>query len=90
MADNKKTTAKKGTNKNSRSQKKAKQKRNRVILIAIEALVILVAVVAAVVIYAMDKKGGNEGVGGSNLISTEVKKENLAVNEELEVENYWV
>ena len=89
MADNKKTTAKKGTNKNSRSQKKAKQKRNRVILIAIEALVILVAVVAAVVIYAMDKKGGNEGVGGSNLISTEVKKENLAVNEELEVENYW-
>ena len=88
MAENKKNTAKKKTQAKGKSQKKAKQKRNRAILIAVEALVILVAVVVAIVIYAMDKKGGNEGAG-SNLISTDVNTENLAVNEELEVENHW-
>ena len=54
----------------------------------VEAIVILVAIVAAVVIWAMDKKGGNEGAG-SNLISTDVNKENLSVNEELENEDFW-
>lgn len=81
----KKTTAAKGR---SNSNKKAKQKRNRAIIIAVEAIVILVAIIAAIVIWAMDKKGGNEGAG-SNLISTDVNKENLAVNEELENEDFW-
>lgn len=88
MADKKKNTAKKGTKAKSNTSKKAKQKRNRTLLIVVEAFVILVAVVAAFIIYAMDKKGGNEGAG-SNLISTDVNTENLAVNEELETENFW-
>lgn len=91
MAENKKSTAKQGSKAKTttkKTTKKAKQKRNRALIIAIEAIVILVAVVAAIVIYAMDKKGGNQGAG-SNLISTDVNKENLAVNEELETENFW-
>lgn len=88
MADNKKSTAKKGTKAKGNTAKKAKQKRNRTLLIVVEAFVILVAVVAAFIIYAMDKKGGNQGAG-SNLISTDVNTENLAVNEELETENFW-
>lgn len=88
MAENKKSSTKRTTAAKGRSNKKAKQKRNRAIIIAVEAIVILVAVVAAIVIWAMDKKGGNEGAG-SNLISTDVNKENLSVNEELENEDFW-
>lgn len=88
MAENKKSSTKRTTAAKGRSNKKAKQKRNRAIIIAVEAVVILVAIVAAVVIWAMDKKGGNEGAG-SNLISTDVNKENLSVNEELENEDFW-
>lgn len=92
MAENKKNTAKQGNKANTKTKKttkKAKQKRNRAIIIAIEAVVILIAAVAAIVIYAMDKKGGNQGAG-SNLISTDVNKENLSVNEELETtDDYW-
>jgi LCP family protein required for cell wall assembly len=88
MAENKKSSTKRTTAARGRSNKKAKQKRNRAIIIAVEAIVILVAIVAAVVIWAMDKKGGNEGAG-SNLISTDVNKENLSVNEELENEDFW-
>ncbi len=88
MAENKKNSTKRTTAAKGRSNKKAKQKRNRAIIIAVEAIVILVAVVAAIVIWAMDKKGGNEGAG-SNLISTDVNKENLSVNEELENEDFW-
>lgn len=90
MAENRKSSTKKTTAARGRSNsnKKAKQKRNRAIIIAVEAIVILVAIIAAIVIWAMDKKGGNEGAG-SNLISTDVNKENLAVNEELENEDFW-
>lgn len=90
MAENRKSSTKKTTAAKGRSNsnKKAKQKRNRAIIIAVEAIVILVAIIAAIVIWAMDKKGGNEGAG-SNLISTDVNKENLAVNEELENEDFW-
>ncbi len=88
MAENKKSGVKKAAVAKERSNKKAKQKRNRAIIIAIEAVVILIAIIAAVVIWAMDKKGGNEGAG-SNLISTDVNKENLSVNEDLNNENFW-
>ena len=88
MAENKKSTTNRSNAAKTKSSKKAKQKRNRTIIIAIEAVVILIAAIAAIVIWAMDKKGGNEGAG-SNLISTDVNKENLAVNKELENENFW-
>lgn len=88
MAENKKSTTNRTNAAKTKSSKKAKQKRNRTIIIAIEAVVILIAAIAAIVIWAMDKKGGNEGAG-SNLISTDVNKENLAVNKELENENFW-
>ena len=88
MAENKKSSTKRTTAAKGRSSKKAKQKRNRAIIIAIEAIIILIAAVAAIVIWAMDNKGGNEGAG-SNLISTDVNKENLSVNEELENEDFW-
>ena len=88
MAENKKSTTNRTNAAKTKSSKKAKQKRNRTIIIAIEAVVILIAAIAAIVIWAMDKKGGNEGAG-SNLISTDVNKENLAVNEELENEDFW-
>lgn len=88
MAENKKSGTKKAAAPKGRSNKKAKQKRNRAIIIGIEAVVILIAIIAAIVIWAMDKKGGNEGAG-SNLISTDVNKENLAVNEDLNNENFW-
>ncbi|MBQ2801123.1 MAG: LCP family protein [Lachnospiraceae bacterium] len=88
MAENKKSTTNRSNAAKTKSSKKAKQKRNRTIIIAIEAVVILIAAIAAIVIWAMDKKGGNEGAG-SNLISTDVNKENLAVNEELENEDFW-
>lgn len=91
MAETKKTPAKKnstGKTKSGNTSKVAKKKRNRIILIAVEAIVIVVALIAAFVIWMMGQKGGNTGAG-SNLISTDVNKENLAVNEELETENYW-
>lgn len=87
MAENKRGASKGGTAKG-RNGKRAKQKRNRAIIIAVEAVVILIAAIVAIVIWAMDKKGGNEGAG-SNLISTDVNKENLSVNEEMQNDNFW-
>lgn len=87
MAENKRGASNSGTAKG-KNTKRVKQKRNRTIIIAVEAVVILIAAIAAIVIWAMDKKGGNEGAG-SNLISTDVNKENLSVNEELQNENFW-
>lgn len=88
MADNKKTTSKQAGTAKGKSTKKAKQKRNRAIIIAIEAVVILIAAIAAIAIWAMDKKGGNAGAG-SNLISTDVNKENLSVNTEISDNGFW-
>lgn len=88
MAENKKTTSKKAGTAKGRSTKQAKQKRNRAVIIAIEALVIVIACVAAIAIWAMDKKGGNQGAG-SNLISTDVDKENLSVNTDIADNGYW-
>ena len=88
MAENKKTTTKKGGTAKGKTSKKARQKRNRTIIIAIEALVILVAVIAAVAIWAVDNMGGNKGAG-SNLISTDVDKENLSVNTEISDNGFW-
>lgn len=88
MAENKKSTTKKAVGTRGKNSKKAKQKRNRRIIIAIEAIVILVAAIAAIGIWAMDNMGGNKGAG-SNLISADVNKENLSVNEELNNDNFW-
>ncbi len=88
MAENKKNTTKKAVGTRGKNSKKAKQKRNRRIIIAIEAIVILVAAIAAIGIWAMDNMGGNKGAG-SNLISADVNKENLSVNEELNNDNFW-
>lgn len=88
MAENKKNTSKRVATTKGRNTKRTKQKRNRKIIIAIEAIVILVAAIAAIGIWAMDNMGGNKGAG-SNLISADVNKENLSVNEELSNDNYW-
>ena len=91
MAETKKKPEKTNSTGKAKSKstgKAAKKKRNRIILIAVEAAIIVVALIAAFVIWMMGQKGGNEGAG-SNLISTNVNKENLAVNEELETDNYW-
>lgn len=88
MAENKKATSRQTGTAKGKSNKKEKQKRNRAIIIAIEAVVILIAAIAAIAIWAMDKKGGNEGAG-SNLISTDVDKENLSVNTEISDNGYW-
>lgn len=89
MADNKKTTTPKGGGKGTpKKTTKTAKKRNRIILIAVEAMVIVVALLAAIIIAVMDKKGGNEGAG-SNLISADVKKENLNVQEENKVDGFW-
>ncbi len=88
MAENKKNTSKRVATTKGRNTKRTKQKRNRKIIIAIEAIVILIAAIAAIGIWAMDNMGGNKGAG-SNLISADVNKENLSVNEELSNDNYW-
>lgn len=89
MADNKKATAPKKAGKGTQKKTtKTAKKRNRIILIAVEAAVIVVALLAAVIIAVMDKKGGNQGAG-SNLISADVKKENLNVQEENKVDGFW-
>lgn len=77
-----------GKTKSGSASKVARKKRNRIILIVVEALVIVVALIAAFVIWTMGHKGGNQGAG-SNLISTDVNKDNLAVNEELATDNFW-
>lgn len=91
MAETKKKPTKAGNAGNNRSKatsRAAKKKRNRMILIAVEVAVIIVAIVIAIVMWMLGHKGGNTGAG-SNLISTDVDKNNLGVNEEMESDNYW-
>lgn len=88
MAENRKSSTQRAAGTKGKNSKKAKRKRNRTIIIAIEAFVILAAIVVAVAIWAMDNVGGNKGAG-SNLISADVNKENLSVNEDLNNDNFW-
>ena len=91
MAETKKKPTKSGNAGNNRSKatsRAAKKKRNRIILIAVEVAVIVVAIVVALVMWMLGHKGGNSGAG-SSLISTDVDKNNLGVNEEMEDDNYW-
>lgn len=92
MAETKKKPANTGKGKGQSrakvSAKAAKKKRNRMILIAVEVAVIVIAIVAALVIWMLGQKGGNEELK-SDLVSTNVNKDNLGVNEELESDNFW-